>query len=44
MTEAEREMINTIHLYGLILSLDGGGKLAFLDHIKATLEEKQDGN
>lgn len=43
MTEAERGMMNTIHLYGLILSLDGG-KLAFLDHIKATLEEKQDGN
>lgn len=43
MTEAEREMMNTIHLYGLIFSLGDGSKFAFLEHIKATLEE-QDGD
>lgn len=41
MTEEERQMINTIHLYGLILSLDGGTKNAALDCIRAILEEEQ---
>lgn len=44
MTEAEREMMNTIHMYGLMLSLDDGGKLAFMDHIEAILKEEQSGN
>ena len=33
MTEAEREMMNTIHLYGLILSLDDRGKEIAKDYI-----------
>lgn len=44
MTEAERKMMNTIHLYGLIFSLDGGSKLAFLDHIEAILKEERSGD
>ena len=43
MTEAEREMMNTIHLYGLILSLGDGGKETALKGIEAILEEP-DGN
>lgn len=41
MTEVERQMMNTIHMYGLILSLDGGAKKTALDRIKAILEEEQ---
>lgn len=41
MTEAERKMMNTIHLYGLLLSLDGGAKKIALDRIEAILEEEQ---
>lgn len=41
MTEAERQMMNTIHMYGMILSLDGGTKKTALDCIKAILEEEQ---
>lgn len=41
MTEAERQMMNTIHLYGLLLSLDGGAKKKALDCIEVILEEKQ---
>lgn len=33
MTDAEREMMNTIHLYGLILSLDDSGQEAVKDYI-----------
>lgn len=39
--EAEREMMNIIHMYGLILSLDGGAKKAALDCIKAIWEDEQ---
>lgn len=41
MTEAERQMMNTVHMYGLILSLDGGAKKIALDRVKAILEEEQ---
>lgn len=41
MTEAERKMMNTIHLYGLILSLDDGGKETVLNGVEAILEEEQ---
>ncbi len=41
MTEAEREMMNTIHLYGLILSLGDGGKETVLKGVEAILEEEQ---
>ncbi len=41
MTVAEREMMNRIHLYGLILSLDDGGKETALKGIEAILEGKQ---
>lgn len=41
MTEAERQMMNTVHMYGLILSLDGGDKKTALDRVKAILEEEQ---
>ncbi len=44
MTEAEREMMNTIHLYGLILSLGDGGKDAALDYMAAILKEEQSGD
>lgn len=37
MTEAEREMMNTIHLYGLILSLDDNTTDVALDYAKAIL-------
>lgn len=43
MTEAERQMMNTIHVYGLIFSLDGNGKENALKDIEAILEE-QDGD
>lgn len=43
MTEAEREMMDTIHLYGLIFSLDGSGKETVLKGVEAILEE-QNGN
>jgi hypothetical protein len=35
MTEAEREMMNTIHLYGLILSLDDNTTDVALDYANA---------
>lgn len=41
MTEAEREMMNTIHLYGLILSLGAGGKESALESIEAILRGEQ---
>ena len=40
MTEAERKMMNTIYLYGLIFSLGDGGKEAALEHIEAILEKE----
>ena len=43
MTEAEREMMDTIHLYWLIFLLDGESECAFRNYIKAILEE-QDGD
>lgn len=43
MTEAEREMMDTIHLYGLIFSLGDGGKETVLKGVEAILEE-QDGD
>lgn len=43
MTEAEREMMSTIHVYGLILSLGDGGKETVLKGVEAILGE-QDGN
>ena len=44
MTKVEREMMNTIHLYGLIFSLDGGGKDAASDYMAPILKEEQSGN
>lgn len=44
MTEAERQMMNTIHLYGMILSLDGGTKKAALDRIEEIMREGPDGD
>lgn len=41
MTEAERQMMNTVHMYGLILSLDGGAQKTASDRINAILEEEQ---
>ncbi len=44
MTEVEREMMSTIHVYGLIFSLDGSGKDAALDYMEAILEKEQHGD
>lgn len=44
MTGEERQMMNTIHMYGLMLSMDGASKSALLDHIKAILKEEQSGD
>lgn len=44
MTEAEREMMNTIHLYGLIFSLDDSGKETVLKGVEAILEDEHDGD
>ena len=41
MTDAEREMLTTIHLYGLIFSLDDRGKEAALKGIKTILKGEQ---
>lgn len=41
MTEAERQMMNTIHMYGLILSLDGGAKKIALASIDEIMREEQ---
>lgn len=37
MTEAEREMMNTIHMYGLMLSLDDNTTDVAFDCAKAIL-------
>lgn len=39
MTEEERQMMNTIHLYGLILSLDDGTTKIAWDRIEEIMEE-----
>lgn len=41
MTEAECTMMSTIHMYGLIFSLDGSGKETALKGIEAILEEAE---
>lgn len=41
MTEEERQMINTIHLYGLILSLGGGAKKIALARINEIMRGEQ---
>ena len=41
MTGKEQEMMNTIHVYGLILSLDSS-EYAVLERIKAALREMEE--
>lgn len=41
MTEEEREMMTTIHLYGLVFSMDDRTKDAALDYIEATFGEER---
>lgn len=43
MTEAERQMMNTIHFYGLILSLDSSTMKIALERIEAILEDAHKG-
>ena len=41
MTEAERQMMNTIHMYGLIFSMDADTKKFIIDCMDAILKGAQ---
>ena len=41
MTEAERQMMDDIHLHGMILSLDDDAQKTALDYIEAAMKEER---
>lgn len=41
MTEAERQMMNTIHMYGRIFSMNDDAKNQVLDYMEEILKEAQ---